>query len=396
MHGGLKTLVCVCLILQCFTAWALEPYDPDTPRFILSTFRNADQTKLYLATSFDGRNYTPVTGAPVYAVNDGSGLRDPSIIRHLGIWYICYTAGPLGGLGQANHFRVIASPDLINWTPVKDVSMAEIPRMRYTWAPEWFVDDDGSLHVLVSVSHWPTNEHELFEVHPLDPADIGGEWSTPSRLHGPAFPEFVRTFSPESSQSNAQRVGAYDAYVLKLQGVYHLWYFNRATSSLAHATAPSLTGPFTATATSNLYGTGTWKEGQTMSHLGGASWRFTYANAITSTLYYIESSDDWASWTAPQLLGSPPDKVFNHGTVISNPYMPQFRARIDGFAQTGLSISFPTLKFNRYQIQWSADLVDWHDDSGEPIEGSGEYVQVLPPPVEADRRFYRVSWLPFW
>lgn len=396
MRLGRGASLVIGLVLHSCPGLALEPYDPDTPRFILSTFRNADQTKLYIATSFEGRHYEPVTGGPVYSVTDGSGLRDPSIVRYRGVWYICYTAGPVGGLGQADYFRVISSPDLVNWTPVKDVSMATIPHTRYTWAPEWFVDDDGGLHVLVSVSHWPTNEHELYEIHPVSLTDIGGAWSVPTRLHGPAFPEFVRTFSPESSQGDAQRLGAYDAYVLKLEGVYHLWYFNRATSSLAHATAPSLTGPFTATTTSNIYGTGTWKEGQTMSHLGGSSWRFTYANAITSTLYYVESTDNWLTWTAPQLLGSPQDKVFNHGTVIDNPYIPKFQARIDGASTEGLSMNFPTLKFSRYQIQWSADLIEWNDDAGGLIEGSGEYAHIVRPITGQNRRFYRVHWLPFW
>jgi len=375
---------------------SFEPYDPDTPRFILSTFRNADQTKLYIATSFDGRHYEPVTGAPVYTVTDGTGLRDPSLIRHQGLWYICYTAGPVGGLGQADYFRIISSADLVNWTHVKDVSLRAVPHTRYTWAPEWFVEHDGRLHVLVSVSHWPTNEHELYEIHPMDAADIAGEWSSPVRLHGPAFPEFARTFAPEGTQANAQRVGAYDAYVRKIGGLYHLWYFNRPTSSLAHATAPSLTGPYTSTVTTNLYGTGSWKEGQTMMPLGGRAWRFTYADAITSTLYYVESADDWATWTTPQKLGSPEGNMFNHGTVIYNPYMPDFRARTGAEVHDGMSISFPTLKFNRYQVQWSENLLDWYNESAGLIEGNGETVQILRPFAGDQRRFYRVQWLPFW
>lgn len=384
------------LVLLGSPAAGFAPHDPDTPRFILSTFRNAAQTKLYIATSFDGRNYAPVTGQPVYTVTDGTGLRDPSIIRHRGVWYICYTAGPVGGLGFADYFRIIASSDLLNWSHVKDVSMAAVAHTRYTWAPEWFVEEDGTIHVLVSVSHWPTNEHELYEIHPMDAADMAGEWSEPVRLHGPAFPEFTRTFTPEGTQQNAQRVGAYDAYVLKIGALYHLWYFNRPTSSLSHATAPSLTGPYTSTVTSNLYGTGSWKEGQTMMPLGGRAWRFTYADAITSTLYYVESADDWATWTLPQKLGSPEEKVFNHGTVIYNPHVPDFRARAGAGAHEGMSISFPTLKFNRYQVQWSEDLVQWYDEAVGTIEGNGETVQILRPYAGHDRRFYRVQWLPFW
>jgi len=375
---------------------SFEPYDSDTPRFILSTFRNADQTKLYIATSFDGRHYEPITGAPVYTVVDGTGLRDPSLIRHQGLWYICYTAGPVGGLGRADYFRIISSADLVNWTHVKDVSLAAVPHTRYTWAPEWFVEEDGRVHVLVSASHWYTNEHQLYELHPLDLGDLAGPWSDPVRLHGSAFPEFTPSKSPESTQDQSQRVGAYDEYVLKLGQIYHLWYFNRPTSSLAHATAPALTGPYTPTVVSNLYGTGTWKEGQTMIYLGGAAWRFTYANAITSTLHYVESADNWMTWTTPQELGSPQDKVFNHGTVIFNPHQPRFQARVGELAESGFSISFPTLKLNRYMVQWSPDLTNWYNEPDGQIEGSGHHVRIARTTTGQDRRFYRVEWLPFW
>ena len=396
MNVWATVLSAVLLFWSCEIASAFEAYDPDTPRFVLSTFRNADQTKLYIATSFDGRNYEPVTGQSVYTVTDGTGLRDPSIIRHRGIWYICYTSGPFGGLGRADYFRIISSPDLLSWTHVKDVSMASVPHTRYTWAPEWFVDEDESLHVLVSVSHWPTNEHEIYEIHPLQSENLGGDWSLPIRLHGQAFPEFVRTFSPLVTQNDAQRIGAYDAYVMRIGGVYHLWYFNRSTSSLAHATAPTLTGPYTPTATRNLYGTGSWKEGQTMTHLGGSAWRFTYADAISSTLFYVESADDWLTWTAPQMLRTSSGYVFNHGTVTYNPYLPRFEARAGGVVQGELSISFPTLKFNRYQVQWSADLVNWQDETSGAIEGNGEPARISRSFEVGHRRFYRVQWLPFW
>ncbi len=205
-------LFCVCwLVASCLTA-AADTYDPDTPRFLMSTFRNADQTKLYIAESFDGRAYRPVGGAHVYQTTDGTLIRDPSMMRHKGFWYVCHTSGPLGGLGRADYFRVLRSPDLVNWTHLKDVSMAAVPNTRHTWAPEWFLDDDGSVHVVMSVSYWWTNEHVLYEIHPVDPDDLAGEWSEPVRLHGPAFPEFVPNLV------TPQLVGVYDPYVLKKNG----------------------------------------------------------------------------------------------------------------------------------------------------------------------------------
>jgi len=252
--------------------------------------------------------------------------------------------------------------------------MAGVSGTQYTWAPEWFANDDGSLHVLVSASPWATNEHVIYEIHPLDPDNLAGNWSDPMRLTGSAFPIFAPAID------SSQRVGAYDPYVLKLNGVYHLWYFNRPTSSLAHATAPTLLGPYTADATVNLYGTGSWKEGETMTHLGGTTWRFTYANAITSTLYYIESTNDWATWSAPTALGSPEGIIFNHGTVMYNPAAPRFTMEVAPTTEGDLQLTFPSLKQNGYQFEWSTNLIDWFEDS-DPFEGDGLPVDILRPIV---------------
>lgn len=379
------------LVLPCL--FAIEPYDEDTPRFLLSTFRNAEQDKLYLTASFDGREYSPLTGSYVYEETDGNQIRDPSIIRYRGMWYICHTSGT--ELGNASYFRILSSEDLVNWTHIKDVSMEAVPNTHYTWAPEWYLEDDGSLHVFVSVSRWPTQEHVFHEIHPVDPNDLAGEWSAPARLTGPAFPDFEPLTDENGVPINGRRVGTYDAYVIKRQGVYHIWYFNRSTSSLAHATAPALLGPYTADVTSNLYGTGVWKEGQTMTHLGGTSWRFTYANATTSRLWYVESSNDWATWTAPAPLGSPDGMIFNHGTVVSNPSVPRFQTEIVGTSADQLQMVFPSLKQNGYRLQWSENLIDWNDE-GDVIEGDGSPIEIELSLGSEQRMFYRMKWLPFW
>lgn len=241
----------------------------------------------------------------------------------------------------------------------------------------------------MSTSPWITNEHVIFEIHPIDSGNLAGDWSAPVRITGSAFPVFT------PGLDGTQRVGAYDPYVLKLNGVYHIWYFNRPTNSLAHATAPALVGPYTADVTYNLYGTGTWKEGESMTPLGGSSWRFTYANAITSTLYYVESSNNWATWSAPSPLGSPDGIIFNHGTVMHNPSAPAFSMEISSTVDGELQMTFPSFKRNGYQIEWSTNLTDWLEDS-EVFEGDGLPVSIVRPITPGGRVFYRAKWLPLW
>ena len=363
----------------------------DTPRFLLSTFRNADQTKLYIAESYDGRYYEPRGGEHVHEVSGSDRIRDPSLTRYNGRWYVCHTAGVFGNV---DYFRVMSSADLQTWTHEKNVSMSAISGTLYTWAPEWFIDRDGSLHVLVSVTGSPamSYEHVLYETHPLDPDDLSGEWSSPVRLHGGAFPEF------EPSPDGVQRVGAIDAYVVIKDGTYYMVFSNRPTSSMALASSPSLIGPWTMLVDGQLWGTGVYKEGHCLIHLGGAIWRLSFADAIASKLYYIESRDDWATWTEPALLGSPDGLVFNHGTVIHNPEASRFAAGIVERGGAGtLTARVPTFKQNWYQWETSATLAaDSWLPAGDPIEGDGTPLdREFSLPADNDNLFLRARWLPF-
>lgn len=362
-------------------AWAL---DATTPRFLFSTFRNADKTKLYIATSFDGRRFDILGGSHVYTAPAPEQIRDPSLIRLEDAWYVCHTAGTK--LGNAPYFSVLRSVDLVNWVKVADVSTASVPNTNYTWAPEWFRDEDGSVHVIVGMSPWQSREFVMYEMHPTQTAMT--EWSVPQRLTGAAFPEFAH--QPDPLQP--QWVGDYDAHIIKRGGEYHITYFDVETSYIHAAKAPTLLGPYTPYKTGDWLGIGNAKEGGTMVSLEGANWRFYYANAITSTMYYVESADDWATWTPPALLNS--DLVFNHGTVIFNPDLPGFRTSIEPLLSGRMRLRFPGVNKNGYRLETSPDLLVWTPEGGV-IQGAGGEAVVEHEPGGAGRWFYRVLWLPF-
>lgn len=363
------------------TACAL---DPTTPRFIFSTFRGSTQQELYMATSFDGRRFEILTGAPVYTSPAGDRLRDPSIIKLGDAWYVCHTAGP--SLGNVAYFRILRSVDLVNWTKVTDVSTASVPNTNYTWAPEWFQDDDGSVHIIVGMSPYKSREFVMYEMHPTN-ADMTS-WSEPQKLAGPAFPTFIHQPNP----SLPQYVGAYDAHIIKRAGEYYITYFDVPTSLMLAAKASALLGPYTLHKTGNWLGIGTYKEGGTMVPLGGTNWRFYYANAITSTMYYVESQNDWATWSAPTLLDS--DVVFNHGTVVFNPDLPELRPSISPLTGGQMRLRFPGVNRNGYQLEISSDLLGWTPEGGV-IQGSGAEELVDHDPQGLEKLFYRIRWLPF-
>jgi hypothetical protein len=370
----------VVLVSGWSSAWSLGP---DDPRYVFATFHNGTQTKLYITSSFDGRRFNPLTGGPVYTSPGTDRLRDPSIVRLPDAWYVCHTAG--SRLGNAPYFTILRSTDLVNWTKITDVSMAAVPGTQYTWAPEWVVEEDGSVHILVSVSPLITREHRIYEIHPSVPGQWT-TWSDPVELTGTAFPAF--THPPGSTTY----VGYYDPYVVKRNGVYHLFYFDVSTGCIHCATAASLTGPYTVLKSGNWLGIGTFKEGGTMLHLGGSRWRFYFANAITSTMYFTESANDWATWTPPALLQS--DVVFNHGTVVFNPALPAFKASVETVGASQRRIRFPGVNKNGYQIETSPDLQTW-SAYGPVLQGTGGEVAVDHDTGGAERLFYRVQWLPF-
>ncbi|MDX6767774.1 MAG: hypothetical protein SFU85_13405 [Candidatus Methylacidiphilales bacterium] len=361
-------------------AWSL---DATTPRYYFATFSNSAQTQLYLASSFDGRRFDPLTGGPVFTTTSPETLRDPSIIKLPDAWYVCHTAG--SNLGNAAYFTILRSTDLVNWTKVIDVSTAGIPNTNYTWAPEWFRDDDGSLHILFSVSPLITREHRLYEIHPTSSGQWSS-WSAPTELTGSAFPSF--THPPGSTTF----VGYYDAYVVKRGGEYHLFYFDVSTSCIQWAKSNALTGPYAVVRGGNWQGIGAYKEGGTMVHLGGTNWRFYFADAIYSRMSYVESTNDWANWNAPVLMDSP--VVFNHGTVVFNPSLPELKPSLEILPGLQVRLRFPGVNKNGYQVESSPDLVTW-TSLGSVIQGAGAEVLTDHDPAGAGRLFYRVKWLPF-
>lgn len=244
--------------------------------------RNSDG-RLRVLTSSDGLTFAEVAQSAVYDPPSSASLRDPSILRYRGRWWICHTVA-------TGHFDVIVSDDLVNWSRVGGVSSPVADASGNAWAPQWFVDDDGSVHVLVSLAVDTDSQHNhIFETHPTTDS-LSGSWSTPVQISGSGLPTAM-----------------IDAWAISRDGVYYLWYKNEVTGQkhIEYASAAALTGPYTVVGAGDWAGWGGGLEGMSLVHLGGTRWRVYMDKYTDLGIYYSESDDDWATWSTKALITTP-------------------------------------------------------------------------------------------
>lgn len=261
-----------------------------SPLYVLSFFRQEEGT-LRLGISAAGAKWL-ITG-PLYTppAGEGSVLHDPSIIKWTdGNYYICYTSGS----APNNSFGVARSPDLVNWTFVKSVAHG-IAGGNQTWAPEWFVDTDGSLHVLVSVGPTGDTAQQIYEIHPTSTTDFSQPWSAPVQLGG--LPANV-----------------IDPCMVKNGATYTLFYKNETTKFIEKATCATLAGVYNVVGSGDWAGWGSGVEGPTVFQTP-SGWRIVmdgYAHTPNNLIY--SDSPDLVTWTAAAKCVIPTDA--RHGTVV--------------------------------------------------------------------------------
>lgn len=177
-------------------------------RYFMSTFRLAADNQLLLAQSANGAIWT--SSGNLYT--DNRGLRDPSIVFIRGYYYAAYTIRPFSQPMSNTLVGIARSPDLINWTHFTDVSYAAAGNVQVVWAPEWFIDTDGSIHLLASpaISNFTGAHsfgHDIYEVHPIS-SDLL-QWSAAAHLTGLPTP----TSNPND--------GNIDPFVIKKARTYY-------------------------------------------------------------------------------------------------------------------------------------------------------------------------------
>ncbi|MDX8151260.1 hypothetical protein SK069_06640 [Patulibacter brassicae] len=280
------------------------PWPAAEPYYLLPHFQTASRV-LHLTGSSDGLRF-PRAAGPRYAGLHGI-VRDPSILHHGGRWWLAYTSGgPARRGGYADYAALAVSDDLRSWAHVARIPgpPGNDPRTPIVWAPEWFVDADGSVHLLLAAGPWASIH--LWETRPV--GDDWRAWSTPVPL------------------ARGLRRTMIDPFVLRQDdGRYHLFYKDQATGHIEHAIADELLGRWHRVPVADpddwMPASASQIEGQSVVRVGERRWRI-YFDAYrregddTQAMYWSETSDPTleTGWTLSQPIrgrGS-----IRHGTVL--------------------------------------------------------------------------------
>ncbi|MCX5208863.1 glycoside hydrolase family 43 protein [Kitasatospora sp. NBC_00240] len=260
------------------TARAAAPAAGTADRYTIVAFTNTGDTTVNVYQADDATDFRLLRAAAYTPPADR--IRDASLFRHTdGYYYLTYTTHAWQDTSTTIGFA--RSSDRLTWTHLYDhaVPLAGLSR---AWAPEWFVDPDGSVHVIVSCS--PTSDEWDFTPYLLTAADSAlTAWSAPVPLAG-IGPNHIDTF------------------VVKIGSTYHAFTKNETTKYIEYATATSLAGPWTLRRTGDWAGWGSYREGPALVRLDNGGWRLFFDGYGAGQYLFSDSYDTFASWTAPQAL----------------------------------------------------------------------------------------------
>lgn len=281
LRSPLRTLIALASLASAALLVPLAAPAYAASAYVLTTFKGdaaADQ-ELWVyssgnATSFDplvDTNYRGPTGA----------LRDPSVIRHNGAYYIAYTVQ--SWTTQSRQFAIARSTDLRTWSHVATVE-AGVPGVAYTWAPEFLVEG-GTVRVVVSVG----GADYRFTPYVYTASDASlTSWSAPRALGIPG--------------------NHIDTFILKPGAwTYNAFVKNETTKYIEHWTSTNLTDW---TDHGTLFASG--HEGPSLLRQPDGRFRIFVDRYPTSGMWTATSADLW-SWTS---LSAVACSGCRHGTVL--------------------------------------------------------------------------------
>jgi hypothetical protein len=233
--------------------------------FLTAAHTNATPNKCYTMASIDGVSWQTFGSSPAIA----DALRDPAILHWDSKWWIAATE-------EATFWYLYSSSDLNTWSTAIQVSTNGVSPTA-TWAPHWFVDNDGSVHIFVGLE--VGGYHQVYEMHPTDRAMTA--WSTPVAVSGTGWP-----------------TNAIDPCVVHVGDTYYMFVKDDGSGYICLASSTSLTSGWTVTKTGDW---ASWKsglsgsiEGPTIIQMDNGKWRlyFTNNNGYSAiNIYYSETID---------------------------------------------------------------------------------------------------------
>ncbi|WP_347176891.1 AbfB domain-containing protein [Parafrankia sp. EAN1pec] len=216
-------------------------------------------------------------------------VRDPSIMRHTdGMYYVAHSTARAG-----NQIGLASSTDRVSWTFLGNVTLTA-SRVGSVWAPEWFIDADGSVNIIVSL-RFGGSARGAFRPYKITATDSSlTTWSIPTPLVGlPA--------------------GSIELFIVRVGSTRHAFYKNSRSMRIELASAPSLTGPYTIWRSPDFVaGDG---QGPALIPLDNGGWRLYFEHCRQGGVWFIDSYDTFRTWSAPvELPGL--TGVVKHLTVV--------------------------------------------------------------------------------
>jgi hypothetical protein len=256
--------------------------------YLIGTFFTTNN--LQLMASEDGLNWTTIE-ADAYTPPSGE-FRDPSIIKLGSTLWIVYTTA----YDSATSFGLAKSINGgFTWSFVKSVT-ADVAATN-TWAPEWFMDSDGSVHVLVGIETDTSNggNMHIFELHPAT-SDPARAWSAPIPING------------------LQGWHQYDASITKIGNTYNIIYTDGGEA--VRSTAATLFGPYSDSTNVSFGGSVINVEGMSVFAME-QGYGMVYIDLMPgpNNGMNFSTSPDLLHWSAPTLVNSSVPHL-NHGTAL--------------------------------------------------------------------------------
>lgn len=273
------------------TAAAAAPPSGSATRYTIVPFLDSNDGTVNVYQSDDATDFRLVKSSAY--TPPSNRIRDASVFKHTdGFYYVTYTTHTWQATSTTIGFA--RSSDQVNWTFLYDYTVP-IANLSRAWAPEWFVDSDGSVNIIVSCS--VTSDEWIFTPYLLKATNSAlTAWSSPVALSG---------------------IGAnhIDTYIVKIGSTYHAFPKNETTKYIEYATATSLAGPYTIKKTGDWAGWGSFREGPSVIQLDNGGWRIFFDGYTDRKYYYSDSYDTFATWTPAKALPSVSGTV-RHFTVV--------------------------------------------------------------------------------
>ncbi|MEU4872143.1 AbfB domain-containing protein [Streptomyces sp. NPDC021608] len=260
------------------TALAAAPAAGSATRYTIVPFLNSNDGTVNVYQSDDATDFRLLRSSAY--TPPANRIRDASVFKHSdGYYYLTYTTHTWQDVSTTIGFA--RSPDRANWTFLYDYTVP-IANLSRAWAPEWFVDGDGSVNVIVSCS--VTSNEWIFTPYLLKAANSAlTAWTSPVALSG-IGPNHI------------------DTCIVKVGSTYHAFTKNETAKYIEYGTASNLAGPYTITRTGDWAGWGSYREGPSVIQLDNGAWRIFFDGYGDGNYYYSDSYDAFATWSAPKAL----------------------------------------------------------------------------------------------